>query len=58
MLLSCWQYKPGDFLAVRRLNYDAILDDAEDDNNWVDPRQQSGSRSHPGDVNEYYSRGE
>jgi hypothetical protein len=23
---SCWQYKPGDFLAVRPLNLDKIID--------------------------------
>jgi len=34
---SCQQYKPGDFLAVRPLNCDEIIDDGDDDENWVDP---------------------
>jgi len=28
---SCWQYKPGDFLAVRLLNRDEIIEEDDDD---------------------------
>ena len=48
-LPSCRQYKPGDFLAVRPLNWDEIIDDDDDDDNWADPGAPSGGRSHPGD---------
>jgi len=30
---SCRQYKPGDFLAVRPLNWDEIIDEDDDDDN-------------------------
>jgi len=49
---SCWQYKPGDFLAVRPLNWDKIIDEDVDDENWADPRAPSGGRSRPGDGND------
>jgi len=49
---SCWQYKPGDFLAVRPLNWDEIIDEDEDDDNWADPGAPSGRRSRPGDGND------
>jgi hypothetical protein len=45
---SCRQYKPGDFLAVRPLNWDEIIDVDEDDENWADPGAPSGGRSIPG----------
>ena len=49
---SCRQYKPGDFLAVRPLNWDEIIDEDDDDENWADPGAPSGGRSRPGDGNE------
>jgi hypothetical protein len=49
---SCRQYKPGDFLAGRPLNWDEIIDEDDDDDNWVDPGRPSGGRSRPGDDNE------
>jgi len=33
---SCRQYKPGDFLAIRPLNCDEIIDEDDDDENWAD----------------------
>jgi len=49
---SCRQYKPGDFLAVRPLNWDEIIDVDDDDGNWADPGVPSGGRSHPSDAND------
>jgi len=49
---SCRQYKPGDFLAVTTLKWDEIIDEDDDDENWVDPRVQSGGRSHPSKGND------
>jgi hypothetical protein len=49
---SCRQYKPGDFLAVRPLNWDEIIDEHDDDENWAYPRAPSGGRSRPGDGND------
>jgi hypothetical protein len=49
---SCWQYKPGDFLAVRPLNWDEIIDQDDDDENWADPGAPSGGRSCHGDGND------
>ena len=34
-LPSCRQYKPGDFLAVRSLNWDEIIHEDDDDDNWA-----------------------
>jgi hypothetical protein len=34
---SCRQYKPGDFLAVRLLDWDEIIDEDDDDENLADP---------------------
>jgi hypothetical protein len=48
---SCWQYKPGDSLAVRPLNWDEIIEEDDDDDNWADPGAPSGGRSRPGDGN-------
>ena len=45
----CRQYEAGDFLAVRPLNWDQILDEDDDDENWPDPGAPSGGRSRPGD---------
>ena len=44
----CRQYKPGDILAVGPLNWDDIIDEDDDDENWVDPGAPSGGRSRPG----------
>ena len=49
---SCRQYKPGDFLAVRPLNWDEIIDEDDDDDNWADPGVPSGGRSRPSDGND------
>jgi hypothetical protein len=46
---SCRQYKPGDFLAIRPLNWDEMIDEDDDDENWADPGAPSGGRSRPGD---------
>jgi hypothetical protein len=48
---SSRQYKPGDFLAVRPLNWDEIIDEDDDDENWADPSAPRGGRSRPGDGN-------
>jgi hypothetical protein len=48
---SCWQYKPGDFLAVLPLKWDEILDEDEDNDNWAVPGAPIGGRSHPSDGN-------
>jgi hypothetical protein len=50
---SCRQYKPGDFLAVRALNWDEILDEDDDDENWADHGAPCGRRSRPGDDNDH-----
>jgi len=50
---SCRQYKPGDFLAVGPLNWDEIIDEDDDYENWADPGAPSGGRSHPGDDNDH-----
>jgi len=49
---SCRQYKPGDFLAVRPLNWDEIIDEDDDEENWADPGAPSGGRRCPGDGND------
>ena len=46
------RYEPGDFLAVRPLNWDQIIDEDDDDDNWADPGAPGGGRSHPGDDND------
>jgi len=49
---SCRQYKPGDFLAVRPLNCDEIIDEDDDDDIWMDAGALRGGRSHPTDGND------
>jgi hypothetical protein len=49
---SCRQYKPGDFLAVRPLNWDETIDEDDDDENWADPGGPSGGRSRSGNGND------
>ena len=46
------QYKPGDFLAVRPLNWDEIIDKDDVDENWADPGALTGGWSHPADDND------
>jgi hypothetical protein len=48
----CHKYEPGDFPAVRPLNWDEIIDEDDDDENWADPGARSGGRSRPGDDND------
>jgi len=48
---SCQEYKPGEFLAIRPVNWDAIIQQDDDDENWADPRAPSVRRSHPSDWN-------
>jgi hypothetical protein len=50
---SCRQYKPGDFLAIKLLKWDEIIDEDDDDENWVDPGAPSGAMSCPGHGNDY-----
>jgi len=45
-------YKPGDFLAVRAVNWDEIIDEDDDDENWEDPGAARGGKSRPGDGND------
>jgi len=49
---SSRQYKRGNFLAVKPLNWDEIIDEDDDDEHWADPGAPSGGRSHPGDDND------
>jgi hypothetical protein len=48
----CRQYKSGLFVAVRPLNWDEIIDEEDDDDNWVDPGELSCGRSRPNDGND------
>jgi len=50
--LSCRQYRPGDFLAVRPQNWDEIIGEDDDDDNWADPWAPSGGSSRPNDRND------
>ena len=47
---SCRQYKPGNFLAVRPLHWEHIIDKDDDDEKWADPGAPSGGRSPHGDA--------
>jgi len=49
---SCRQYKPGNFLGVRPLNWDGIIDKDDDDENWADPGAPSSGKSRPGNGND------
>jgi len=49
---SCRQYKPGDFLAVRPLNWDEKIEEDDEDVNWADRGAPSGGRSHPRNGND------
>jgi hypothetical protein len=48
---SFQQYTPGDILAVSPLNWDEIIDEDDDDDNWVDPGAPSRGSSRPSDSN-------
>jgi len=48
----CWQLKPTDFLPVRPLNWDAIMNDDDDDEHWVAPGVPIGGRSRRCDGND------
>jgi hypothetical protein len=48
----CWQVKPGDFLAVSPQNWDEIIEEDDDDENWADPGARSGGWSRPDDDND------
>jgi len=49
---SCPQYKAGNFLGVTQLNRDEIIDEDDDDGNWLDVRALSGGKSRPSDGND------
>jgi hypothetical protein len=48
---SCWEYKPGNFLTVRELTSDELIDEDDDDQNCADPGAPGGGRSRPRDDN-------
>jgi len=50
--LSCRKYKHGDFLAVRQMIWDEILDDDDDDDNCADSGGPRAERSRPSDGND------
>jgi hypothetical protein len=45
----CRLYKPGDFLGVRPVNWNEVINKDDDNDNKVDSGVQSGGRSRPGD---------
>jgi len=47
----CRQYKPGDFMPVRQLNWDEIIHENDDDENCADPGAPHSGSSHAGDDN-------
>jgi hypothetical protein len=49
--VNCRQYKPCDFLAIKPLHWDEIIDEDDDDNNWGDPGASGGARSRLSDGN-------
>jgi len=49
---SCQQYKPGDFLAMRPLHWDEIIDEDDDDENSADPGVASSGMRRPGNGND------
>jgi len=49
---SCRQYKPGDLLALGPLNWDEIIDEDDDDDNWADPCSPRVGRSRPDNGNQ------
>jgi len=51
-LASSHQYKPGDYLAVRQLNCDEIINEDVNDENCAAHGALCGGRSRPGDGND------
>jgi len=49
---SCRQYKPANFLATGPLNWDVLINDDDDDENWADLGAPSVGQSCPGNDNE------
>jgi hypothetical protein len=49
---SCRQYKPGYFLAFRPVNWDEVIDEDDDDDNWADHGGPSSARSRCCDDND------
>jgi hypothetical protein len=49
---SCRQYKPGDFQAIKPLNWDEIIDEDDDEVNWEDHGGPGGGQSRPGDYSD------
>jgi hypothetical protein len=49
---SCRQYKPGDFLAIRPLNWDEIINNDDDDENWADRGGPSSGKRRPANGND------
>jgi hypothetical protein len=49
---SCRQFNPRDFRAIRRLNWDEIIDKDDDDDSWAEPGGPSGGWSRPGNGND------
>jgi hypothetical protein len=49
---SCRQYKPGDFLGVRPLNWDKKIQEDDDNDKWAYPTAPSGGRSRCRDGND------
>ena len=47
-LPSCWQYEPGNFLAVRPLNWDEMIEEDDMEENWADPGAPSSGTNRPG----------
>ena len=43
---------PGDFLPIRLLNLDEIIDKDDEDGNWADPGARRSGRSLPSDGND------
>jgi hypothetical protein len=49
---SCQQYKAGDYLAIRPLNWDEIFGEDDDDENMADAAAPNSERSRPSDGND------
>jgi len=49
---SCRQDEPGDFVAVRPLNWDERIDEDDDDENWTAHGEPRGGRSRSGNSSE------
>jgi len=52
-LASRRPYKPGDFLVIRPLNWDEVMDEEDDDENCGDPGARIGDRCRPGNGNDH-----